>query len=390
MDYFQSEHFPFGKNARYAHTDIKGVKSIKDWPVFVVSQPKERGLPQETQNMIRLIVADIYASGGQISFGEKFSEGIANKFGINPIGIDFNVFGRYVNFILSNNDLYEGLIPVTSVALLNSHSSRISRFWPVEGNAKTDYGHSFLGTGKLLTDSNIQFDCIFAPDERFTTIPSFTQEQLHRYDVVILPNTFELTDNQVSALLSYMRNGGTIIAMSKVGSNNPDGSLANRPELLSLQQEDGMKLYGTGKFVYTSSNLGLSYIRDGAISPPEARNRFQSMVLPSITPKVKTFGVAEVYQQGGATGFLYQDSYENYILHLVNYDYDEFNDEFAVKENFTLKILVDTTKVWQAIYVSPDFLGQHILPTINDSNYLSMPIPKLEAYGIVELSPAPN
>lgn len=385
MDYFLSEHYPFEKNNPFAHTDIKGTKCIKNWPVFVLPQPKESGLPQKTQNMIRLIMADIYASGGQIAFGDKFSEGIAANYNIYPIEINFDIFSKYTNFILSHKDLYEDIIPVSSVALLNSHSSRLARYWPVEGDTHIDYGNAFHGAGLLLADSNIQFDAIFAPDNRFTTIPSFTLEDLQRYKVVVLPHTFELTDEQTQTLLDYVEGGGVIVAMGNIGTNNPDGTLANRPTLLSLQQGDGVKTYGAGKFVYNSTSLGEAYIWDWSIPHETVRQQFQSMILPYISPQVKTYGVSQVYRPGGATGFLYQDLYENYILHLVNYDYNEFSDEFAVKENVTLKILADTTKAWEAVYVSPDFLGRQVLPTTNDSGYVSMTIPKLEAYGIVIL-----
>ncbi len=384
MDYFLAEHYPFQTDDPFAHTDIKGTKCIKNWPVYVIPEPRVEGLPLQTKNMIRLIVADIYGSGGRISFGEKLSDGIAHE--VTPIEIDFDIFSDYVDFILSHRDLYENLTTAASVALLNSHSSRMARYWPVEGDAQVDYGWGFIGTGKLLTDSNIQFDCIFAPDNRFTNIPSFTIEDLQNYKVVILPHTFELTDSQAETLLNYVKAGGVIIAMGNIGTNNPDGTLANRPALQSLQQGDGIKSYGEGKFVYTWKNLGEFYLWDYGVPHAEVRNSFQSMILPHIKPKVITEGISETFRPGGATGFLYHDTHGNHIVHLVNYDYDEFNDFFSVKENFTLKILVDTSGAWQATYLSPDLPQPQILPTTKNGDYVCMTIPRLEAYGVVKLS----
>ena len=382
MDYFNSEHFPFQENDPFAHTDIKSTKCIENWPVFVIPEPKGN-IPQKTNNMIRLFVADIYASGGQIGLEETFRNYREDY--VIETEYDFDIYAKYVNFILSNRDLYEDLIPVSSVGLLNSHSSRMARYWPVEGDADVDYSRTFYGTGKLLTDSNIQFDGIFAPDERFTSTPSFTIEQLRRYEVIVLPHTFELTDQQVQILLDFMQEGGILVAMGNIGTNNLDGTLANRPELILLQQDDGVKSYGAGKFVYTLLKLGDAYVSDRGISHNEVRRRFQSMILPHITPYIKTCGLLEVYRPGGATGFLYNDLHGNYILHLVNYDYNEINDEFSVKENFELKILADTTKSWEAVYVSPDIIRQQILPSSSDSGYIRLTIPKLEAYGIIIL-----
>jgi len=382
MDYFNSEHFPFDEVDPFAHTDIKCTKYIKNWPVFIMPEPRGN-LPPKAKNISKLFLADIYASGGQIACEETFT----NKRGASDVEMeyDIDIFANYVNFILSHRVLYEELNTVSSVGLLNSHSSRLASFWPVEGDADVDYSRTFYGSGKLLTDSNIQFDGLFAPDERFTSIPSFTLEQLQRYKVIVLPHTFELTDQQVQILLDYMQEGGTIVAMGNIGTNNPDGTLANRSELISLQQDDGVKIYGAGKFVYTSLKLGDAYVLDYGISHDEVRRRFQSMILPYITPHIKTYNVSVVYRPGGATGFLYNDRHGNYILHLVNYDYNEITDEFSVKENFDLKVLADTTKSWEAVYVSPDFVGQQILHSSSDSGYIKLPIPKLEAYGIIIL-----
>ncbi|NIM12225.1 MAG: hypothetical protein GTO45_08955, partial [Candidatus Aminicenantes bacterium] len=77
-------------------------------------------------------------------------------------------------------------------------------------------------------------------------------------------------------------------------------------------------------------------------------------------------------------------------MHLVNYDYNEYTDEIAVKENITLKIFADNTKEWKAVYISPDFYVPQILSTTNDSGYVNMMIPRLEVYGIVILTTDEN
>ncbi|MFQ5752356.1 MAG: FlgD immunoglobulin-like domain containing protein, partial [bacterium] len=385
FDFSQNESFIFHAVNPFAYTDIKAMKAVKDWPVGMIPEPTKPGLPETTKNMIKLIVADIYASGGYMVFGEKLSEGIASL-EHPPISIDFDILARYVNFILSNSFLYENLQLQSQVGYLSSQASRNNpAFWPLEGNALVDYESSFYGGGRLLTDSNIQFDCIFAPDKRFTTISDFTLEKLQHYKVIVLPHTMELTDEQTETILNYVENGGVVVAYGSIGTNNPDGTLANRTTLLSLQSGDGVKSYGAGKFVYSSLNLGNEYTQHWSESGSELRRKFQSMILPNIKPYIKTENVSEVYRPGGATGFLYKDAAGNYVLHLVNYDYNEFSDEFSVKNNFDLKILADTTQTWEAVYVSPDFVGQQILPTSNDSGYIKLTIPKLEAYGIVIL-----
>lgn len=384
FDFIVAEHYPFDDLTPFAYSFIKGFKAIKNCPLAILPEPKKVGLPIKTKNMIKLIIADIYASGGFISFGEKLTEGIAAE-GHNAIEIDFDIMNNYCNFILTHNSLFENIDPIVNVGYLYSQSSVDGELEPIEGNSSYDWGNTYYAGQKLLADNNIQYDCIFAPDPRFSIYPSFDLKKLQNYKVLILPHTFKLTDDQVEIILSYIHDGGIVIAWGDIGTNNIDGTLSKRPALLSLQNGDGIKEYGAGKFVYSSLRVGEAYYRDWGIPHDEVRQNFLSSIKPYITPKIITENVSQIYRAGGATGFLFQDKFENHILHLVNYDYNEFDDVFAVKENFNLKILADTTKLWNAVLVSPDFTDQQILQITNDSGYVSMIIPKLEAYSIVIL-----
>jgi len=384
MDYFLSEDYPFDPRDPFSYTDIKSVLCMKKWPVFVIPEPRKPGLPTTTHNMIKLITADIYASGGQMVFGEKLSEGIAYS-GVSPIDIDFDVFGRYVRFILGHRDLYENLSSVASVALLNAHASKLARYWPVEGGAHVDYGYAFQGAGLLLGDSDIPFDCVFAPDRRFSDLPLMTLEQLNRYRVVVLPHVFEIDDDQAEVILEYVREGGTVVAFGNNATNNSDGTLASRPEWQSLQQSEGVANYGEGRFVYDPISLGEAYLGDWGITPEEARQKFQSMIFPYIQPEYSIENDSSVYHAGGVSGFLYQNASGHYILHLVNYDYSEDADLFAEKQNLLVRIVADTAGPWQAIYASPDVEGIQLLPVERDSNAILTTLPRLEAYGVLIL-----
>jgi hypothetical protein len=380
FDMFCNEHYPFDKVDSFAATDVKAYKAIGRWPVAVGPEPKRDGLPKAVTNMMRLALADIYASGGTVCFGKNLTEGLGK-----PITTDQEVIRRYARFIVAHRELYENLSFSPQVALFDSMASRNARYWSQDPKLHVDWEKNFYGTGRLLIDQNIQFDCVFAPDERFCTLPPPTLQQLQKYKVVILPHTPLLSDPDANLLLNYIKAGGRVVAMGNIGTHTPDGAPVNRPELQALQQQVGMHKFGKGLFVYTAAYLGEDYISGDRENQSVTRARFDSMLIPFIQPEVKTSNVSEVYRRGGATGFLYRDSGGDYILHLVNYDFNEFTDQFAAKQNVVVSILADSAVARHAVFVSPDIPNPQPLTATFTNGYITVTIPKLEAYGVVVL-----
>lgn len=237
----------------------------------------------------------------------------------------------------------KNLSSVASVALLNAPASKLARYWPVEGGTHVDYGFAFQGAGLLLGENDIPFDCVFAPDRRFSDLPLMTVEQLNKYRVVILLHVFEIDDDQAEVILEYVREGGTVVAFGNNATHNPDGTLASRPDWQSLQQSEGVANYGEGRFVYDPISLGEVYLGNGGITPEEARQKFQSMIFPYIQTEYSIENDSPVYHAGGVSGFLYPNAGGHYILHLVNYDYSETADLFAEKQNLLVRIVADTS-----------------------------------------------
>jgi hypothetical protein len=392
LDYFVNEVLAFDTTfpKPFGNVDIKTFKGIRDWPVAVLWEPWESGLPKSTTNMIRLAMADVYASGGTISFNRAFTDWDPDR----RISIDYSVLRRYAEFILGHHELYENLHTASRVALVSSMASRSGWLWPCDGGcvrADDPYGPfgaatAFYGIAQLLIDTNTQFDVVFAPDTRFSNLPAVTLGQLRKYTVVILPDTFALDDSQVSTILDYARGGGVVVASGTIGTHLPGGALANRPELAALQATDGDHAYGSGHFVYTRQPLGQDYIRDKTKDPATLRQQLLSLLAPYAKPDVVAPSVSAIYRYGGVTAFVYNDPSRNYIVHLVNYDYDEFHDQFAAKQNVAITLQSSTAFETQALYLSPDS-PDRVLETVFSPDGTSLTIPTLEAYGILVLRP---
>ncbi len=356
-------------------------RSVRSWPTLPLVSLAGVGTlnyPKQTKNLIKLIFADAYASQGAVHLEEGFA-GKGIEGGPNVISYDWDIAGRYSNFLYNNFTLFENLAFKPHCGLLYSVSSL---------NPKSDQEtngfciKSFYGTGQFLIDHSIPFDVIYAPEIRLSTLPEISLEKFEQYKTVILPNTMNLNDNQVQVILNYVQTGGTILALGDIGIKGEDGHLVSRPELESLQTENGENTLGLGKFVYfrEERSFGTEYGTFYWANPNENDAEFYNFLKPYIDPELIISGTDSV------SGFIYQNSINNNtIIHLVNYSYDIPTDQFFLKENFTIKVQVDTLKLWEAVYVSPDFIGQQILPTYNDTGYIMITIPKLEAYGIVIL-----
>lgn len=291
--------------------------------------------------------------------------------------VDLDVLSHYTDFISGNGFLYENLKPISKVAWVYSFSSKFNTNIKIEDweGGDYDFNWTFQGMSRILIESNIQNDALFFNDDRFSNI-TVKSEQLAAYDCIILPNTFSITDQQVQLLLDYVQNGGTIIASGHVGTHDELGRKANRPILQSFMTP-GTHSHGNGFFVYYPENIGSQYKGTGDASYRETIvNEVNTYVQPQT--EVLTDGIASVfaYKKEGTSDM---------ILHLVNYDYDPPTDAFDIKENFIVKVLIDTSKSWEAVSLSPDFYGQKVLSTTYNNGYINITIPRLEAYNIIVL-----
>lgn len=357
-------------------------KSIKDWPVLPLVELEGIGVlnyPQNTDNLMKLVFSDVYASQGMAHLTYNFDGMENDQLKTEVVKYNFDIAGKYSNFIYSHPFLFEDLDYSPNCGLIYSMSSLSPKVQHETGGLTIT---SFYGTGQFLIDHSIPFNVIFAPDTRFCTLPDISIDVLQKYKTVILPNTMSLNDNQVYAILGFIQNGGNIIALGDIGTRGEDGHLTLRAELQALQTSSGVKTLGLGKFVYykEARNFGTEYGSFYWADPTENNNEFINLLSPYVNPEMSISGIDKV------SGFLYENQTNHHlVVHLVNYDYDIASDQFSVKNSFSLKILADSSTSWQAIYVSPDFLDQQVLPTTFDNGYVIMTIPKLEAYGIVIL-----
>jgi hypothetical protein len=180
-------------------------------------------------NLERVLNADIYAAGGIRACSIE-----ENQDDATPEPVDLSVVNLYANFVLNNPLLMTQTTTNAQTLLLQSAPSLLDL---LAGSAEaTPYnGYTdYIGTGRLLLDSGINYDSLFVPDTSYSQLPPLTLAALTPYKVVITPYSWALDDNQVSVLLAYAQQGGTLIIDGHFANSQPDGTPASRSNVQTI------------------------------------------------------------------------------------------------------------------------------------------------------------
>jgi len=364
------------KTTELAASQIKLLKSIGNKPFVVVPgilNPRDGFTPPEnTKNLMKFILADIYAAGGCIFLCPY----------IDDYEIDYGNLSKYTSFILQNGYLYENLSNPARTAVAFSFASVLNRRFRFEDDsdrARPIY-NSYKGLSTILIEGNIQHNVLIFRDTRFSE-DRLKFETLTSYDCIILSSVYCLTDDQAQLLLDYVRDGGIVISVGDIAPYDENANLASRPVLNSFSKYETHP-YGDGYFVTVWPNVGTGYFSG---EHPE----FKKLLIDEVNKHVIPQTIVIPENDVSVYAYNKTDSSDK-ILHLVNYDFDPKQDRFETKRDFTIKTLIDTSRTWEAVYVSPDFTGHKSLHTVIENDYISISIPELEAYGIVVLSENPT
>lgn len=366
-------HWPNNYLWQYAATQIKIGKSIYDKPIVILPEiMEEYNVPIYTKNLVKLMLADIYASGG-LSI-------VMNTWTGPPYTITYeinlDILSQYTSFILNNGFLFENLVPKSMVAVIYSQTCSFNQTIALE-NPNSELVGDSRGISKLLVDCNVQHDFVFLTDTRFSNTDHILNlSELSQYKCIIMPNIFSLSDQQLDVLLQYVSSGGVILALGVTGTHDELGKLANRSEIETLTTA-GVHQYGNGTFVYFNERLGRRYADVG-----DSADKYT--IYHTLKNFIKPFTIVEPDNQAAVFIYDKEDS-DSKIIHLVNYNYNHQTDEFQSLENINIKVLVDTSNAWEAVCVSPDFYGEQYLETFQDSGYINISIPTLEAYNVIVL-----
>ena len=331
----------------------------------------------EDSTMPKILFAQAYASQGSIIW----YKGMPNE--IQP---NIPEIGEYARFILSDSLVFEKTKSNHRIGVLYTQTSMTGRSglftgsfdYPFEGNY--DFRDSFWGACSMLLDSHNQFDVIFTGDDLLVD-DALSLADLEKCEIVILPNAFCLTDNQVSVILDYVGNGGIVVAFGETGTSNENNEETSRPDLESLTVL-GTHDYGNGKFVYLGGsekdNIGIDYFVDRSNADlNEFKTQIESFIQPQVlsTANRDTSILTYVGEEGSRC-----------IAHIVNSDYDNITTDIEPQSPFNLSIEIPqnfSLEGKKAYLISPDTPEVVELNYAVENGYLSFEIPEVYIYSIL-------
>lgn len=328
-------------------------------PLVVEPQTSNAALLQRSDlaTLMKIYTAEAYSARGFLMV--PYDIPAMTPEGWEWYNADIEELSPYYDFIHNNEPCYDNLFSTSKIAVLCSLSS-----------ARWSGTDDFYRISELILNSHFQYDVLFAGDNDWME-DNLSLSQLNEYEVVTLPNTRNLSDRQVSLLLSYAESGGNIVAFGEIGSHNEEGNEVERGLLESLLVE-GSHDYGLGKFIYNGS----------LPTREEASGTLSGLIQPCIQTNANENVVMLEY---------WNNETHSIVIHLINYAYDIETEHLSPQENINLEVVLDPELLGKDLsisYMSPDWTGiEELSYTLSDGS-VEFQVPNLEFYGVVSIGEA--
>jgi hypothetical protein len=282
---------------------------------------------------------------------------------------------QYIRFFHSHVKDLVDTASVADVAVLRSFAS--IEFNPVRANVST------VLFEQTLLQNKVPFDIIFDRNV----------DQLKRYRVLVLANQDALSDGELDRIRTFVSQGGGLVATENTSLF--DGWRLRRPkfgfaDLFGFDVPSAAPVrrqVGKGRVAY------LPRIEHSAEPPvPSLNYNFANEYwkLPKNYPEL----IAAVQWAAGgklsvsvqappsvAAELVEQKSSGNWILHLVNFDFNRAVDNIAVNLS-----LPEGRELKEALLETPDGSEPQVLQSTNTGGIVSFRVPRLRVYDLVHLT----
>jgi len=313
---------------------------------------------------------------------QDFAEDLALNRSIGYLGegIPKDMGKKYLDFWLNNKNLYTGMQGAEKVAVLRSYPSMAYNTYETQVAANM--------AEQALQQHQIPFDIIF--DQQ--------AEKLKKYDVLVLADQESLTDEMISSIKQYVKNGGGLVVTDKTGTYDGwhrlrkekmlEGMIAEEKQAAADNNKSSEKEkahealsfnYGKGRVVYLaelekSKDTGLRSGYAGAEwMMPKNAGEFTAAVywaagkkLPLEVIAPEWVGVSHDTNARGDTD----------VVHLFNYNHKKNVAGILIEYNGLIK------KAWS---VSPDENGRSVIPLVERGGMTELRISNLDVYKVIVL-----
>lgn len=315
--------------------------------MFIIQDARE--LAAQGQQAGTLLVnhqlAESYANRGYFMYSD-----LEDFLGLTFIA-DKTMSLPYFNFIRKYPEAFTDLNQKNSLAVV---------FPPRMNTANPNQKEWAFAISAALSEANLQHDFI-------------DLEKINDYEIVVV-NGNAWSDEEVDRILTFVKNGGTVIAYdSRFASQDENYRNKFRSQLSGLKTT-GIHTLGKGEFIFFNEDMGWQL---WAYQKPAEKvklvNAIQQFTKADIAPKK----VQVIPYTAG----------ERLIVHILNYDFQ--SRKFLEKKDFQVQIHIPdgfSTDGKTLKIVSPEFDGEKVVEFQRSGNVISFTAPTLRIWdvGILE------
>lgn len=225
----ETSYWHLSPQAKLIETQAQGRPAV----TFIAGDWKPWTYIMHTPEQTEIFCAQAVANGTNVWYGVHFPMSFMEE---KPCAAAMKIN----HFVLDHPEIFTGHKPVSHVALMwgqdtaNYYSSSVDASDFTEGQSvgktdaiKSDHSKAFRGCVELLERAHIQFDVI---DE-----VSVLQDELAKYDLLILPTVACLRDGVAEKIEKFVENGGNLISTFDTGFYHKNGTPCDVPQLGRLQ-----------------------------------------------------------------------------------------------------------------------------------------------------------
>jgi hypothetical protein len=289
----------------------------------------------EHATYISIMFAEAFAFEGNWAFGWWNEQMDWPRDDLSPASL-----ADLTRFVTRWHRLYEGPRPANPVAVLYANQGVL---------ANPSRHESFFGLCQGLGALDVQYDVVYAGDERFGD-PPLAEDALGRYELVLAPTANELTRQQVAALSRYVDGGGEVIALAPVAP--------------ALEELSGVEVIDDVGLAYRAGDAGALDLLDGALGD-----------LGRVRLSPEGDGVL-------ATSYL-REAIPGLVVHFVNHDYRMFADvvEPATAVGVEMERPAAFDDTWKLWVLAPDEEPLSVPYEVGPET-ISFTLPRLDVYAV--------
>jgi len=194
-------------------------------------------------------------------------------------------------------------------------------------------------------------------------------KKINEYKIVVA-NGNAWSDEEVDRLLTFVKNGGIVIAYdSSFASLDENYRKKSRLQLSDLKT-DGAHVLGKGRFIFFNEDMGWQL---WAYQKPAEKTK----LVDAVGQFIKADSAPKMIQ------IIPYTAGERLVVHILNYDFQ--NHEFLEKKDFQVQINIPdgfSTDGKTLKIVSPEFDGEKVVKFQRSGNVISFTVPTLHIWDV--------